>query len=67
MIHLGKSSLQMMLCQCLCYSYSFQDKKGHELSECETLEGETLEQTDKISSSISQRPYGYICKGLESI
>lgn len=31
------------------------------------LKGETLEQTDKLNSSMSQGPHGYICKGLENI
>lgn len=47
--------------------FLFQDKKAHELSERETLKGETLEQIDKLNSSISKGPHGYICKGLESI
>lgn len=47
--------------------FSFQDKKAHELSERETLGGGTLEQTDKLNSSLSKGPRGYICKGLESI
>lgn len=25
------------------------------------------EQTDKLNSNVSQRPHGYICKGLEGI
>lgn len=44
--------------------FFFQDKKGHQLSECEMLKGG---QTDKLNSCMPQGSHGYICKGLEGI
>lgn len=44
--------------------FFFQDRKRHELSECEMLKGE---QTDKLNSSMPQGSRGYICEGLEGI